>query len=507
MSEAAEASLASAAVQFRLATIWQAKGQVERAIAGYEQAIRLQPDYLPAHLELGQLLTHQGRVEEAVTVYRRALVVNPDETALEVRLAELTDQRASPSMELDPKSATGPAETSQDQPHIALYTDCSGIYGAEQWNHTLLMALARDGYRVTAIQPRAAHHLVDAQRQAGIAHVWLADDNLYDLSRPARALTDPLEPRAILSRLRPDLLLFSDGAPMSSLAAKEVALALNLPYVIVVHCATEVWASQYAPYVARLPRVYRHAQAVVSVSQANLALLHDRFGLPPDQGQVILNGRPSPFFAPPDPAARLRLRGAWRIPADALVVCTVGSLERRKGYHYLLQAMRRLGQSAVWPRLYFVWVGRGSQEGQLRAAVDRLGLQGRVRFLGERPDVVDILDAADIFVLPSEYEGMPLSVMEAMARGKPVIATAVSGIPEELGDTGRLLPNPTVNAAGVVDGLVQTLEGWARDEGLRSAVGERGRQRAAMLFTEDRMVAEYRTLIQSALPTEAASGE
>ena len=169
--------------------------------------------------------------------------------------------------------------------------------------------------------------------------------------------------------------------------------------------------------------------------------------------------------------------------------------------------MRRLRASAVWPRLTFVWVGRGSQEGQLRAAVERLGVQDRARFLGERPDVVDILDAADIFALPSEYEGMPLSVMEAMARGKPVVATAVSGIPEELGDTGRLLPDPTVDAATVVDSLVQTLEIWAGDEGLRRVVGEKGRQRAATLFTEERMVAEYRALIQSALQTAATGRE
>ena len=556
MSQASQVNLASAAVQFRLATIWQAKGQVERAIAGYEQTIRLQPDYLPAHLELGQLLVQQGRVEEAVAVYRRALVLNPGQPPFESRLAELTsrgaetDKALSRALDGHPeRSQPGPRDTMKDEnvmlseakhlvgpnetlpfaqgdsrghshlsegsqpgmrdasPHIALYTDCSGIYGAEQWNHTLLMALAQAGYRVTVIQPRAAHHLVDAQRQAGIAHVWLAEDNLYDLSRPARALTDPSEPRAILGQLRPDLLLFSDGAPVSSLAAKEVALTLNIPYLVVVHCVAEAWASQYAPFVARLPEVYRQAQTVVGVSQANLALLRGRFGLPTDQGQVILNGRPAAFFAAPDPTDRLRLREAWRIPDDAVVVCTVGSLERRKGYQYLLQAMRRLQASAVWPTLYFVWMGWGSQEGQLRAAVDRLGVQDRTRFLGERPDVVAILDAADIFALPSEYEGMPLSVMEAMARGKPVVATAVSGIPEELGDTGRLLPDPTVDAATVVDGLVQTLEIWAGDEGLRRVVGEKGRQRAATLFTEERMVAEYRALIQSALQTAATGRE
>ena len=497
-SQGSEVSLASAAVQFRLATIWQARGQTERAIAGYEEAINLRSDYLPAYLELGQLLARQGRVEAAAAVYRRGLAVQPGQAELQARLTELTSREE--SVQPDNQPGLRSADTFPNPLHIALYTDCSGIYGAEQWNHALALALAADGYRVTLVQPRAAHGLVDAQVQAGIAHVWLAEDNLYDPSRPARALTDDAEPRHILDQLRPDLLLFSDGAPMSSLAAKEVARDLGLPYLVVVHCVTEAWAEAYRPYVARLPEVYRHAQAVVCVSRANLRLLHDRFGLPPDQGIVILNGRSARFFAPPDPAAR-RLREDWRIPAQAVVVCTVGSLERRKGYPYLLQAAARLRQSRVWPALQFVWVGRGSLEGRLRAAVEGLGVSDRVHFLGERADIVDILDAADIFALPSEYEGMPLSVMEAMARGKPVVATDVSGVAEELGDTGCLLPDPNLGPAATVAGLVQTLETWAGDAGLRQSIGAQCRERAARLFTEDRMLAEYRALLQRVRPS------
>jgi glycosyltransferase involved in cell wall biosynthesis len=116
-----------------------------------------------------------------------------------------------------------------------------------------------------------------------------------------------------------------------------------------------------------------------------------------------------------------------------------------------------------------------------------LGLGDHVRFLGHRWDIADWYDAADIFILSSELEGMPLSVMEAMAKRVPVIATAVSGTPEELGDTGKLLPNPLKDSHGVIRELADTIEHWAADPELRRQVGARGHERAVQLFREELM--------------------
>src|SRR5207248_8035636 len=138
---------------------------------------------------------------------------------------------------------------------------------------------------------------------------------------------------------------------------------------------------------------------------------------------------------------------------------------------FLLKAIKDLCDSAIWSQLYFAWVGTGTLEPQLRAAVDGLGAQDHVRFLGERLDVADVLAAADIFVLTTLYEGMPRTVMEAMARGLPVAATGVSGIPEELGGTGKLLPDPLLAPQAVVSELVATIRAWAMDASLRQAGG------------------------------------
>jgi hypothetical protein len=123
-------------------------------------------------------------------------------------------------------------------------------------------------------------------------------------------------------------------------------------------------------------------------------------------------------------------------------------------------------------------------------------VEGQVKLLGRRWDVVEWLEAADVFVLPSEAEGMPLSIMEAMAKGLPVVATAVGGIPEELGETGRLMPHPQQEPHAVAGVLAETIEAWACDAGLRRAAGEACRERAEAVFREERMILETLDVVE-----------
>jgi glycosyltransferase involved in cell wall biosynthesis len=131
----------------------------------------------------------------------------------------------------------------------------------------------------------------------------------------------------------------------------------------------------------------------------------------------------------------------------------------------------------------------------LRAKVEKSAFP--VHVLGERGDIPDLLDGCDGVVLTSEFEGMPLAVMEAMARGKPVAATAVSGIPEALGPTGRLLPDPLLDGEATAAVLADVLVEWHADPVGRCEAGVAGRERAGRLFREARMVAEYVDLMRS----------
>ena len=117
---------------------------------------------------------------------------------------------------------------------------------------------------------------------------------------------------------------------------------------------------------------------------------------------------------------------------------TIGRLENIKGYRLLLSALCQWKDTPLWPKLFFAWLGSGSLESSLRSSLEEMGLADHVLMPGRRWDVPDWLDAADVFLLPSYCEGMPISIMEAMAKGLPVMATAVSGTPEELVRDGQI---------------------------------------------------------------------
>jgi len=380
--------------------------------------------------------------------------------------------------------------------HILLYTDDPQVGGVAQYNHSILCGLVKRGYRVTCVQSQKENDIITHQRKLGIQHVWLEFDTVKDFSR---TLTNLADAQNILSRAKPDLIIFSDSCPLSDFAAKQVAIQLAIPYIVVNHFVASYLAERFALCLDELSRHYTQAKAVIAVSHENLNLLHQLFRLPQDKGQVIYNGRSRKYFDLPKLSVRERLRREFDIPTEAVVCFTSAQLSVVKGFQYQLEAIRQLKHSSVWSQLYFVWAGSGHLEIQLKEEVKQLGVTKQVKFLGQRWDIPDWLDASDIFVLPSEAEGMPLAVMEAMAKGLPVIASAVSGIPEELGDTGKLLPDPKDNPQATVEELITTIQGWAVNSELRRSIGQAGKSRAEDLFREERMIQETMEVIEQAL--------
>ncbi len=271
--------------------------------------------------------------------------------------------------------------------------------------------------------------------------------------------------------------------------------------MVLIHCVQPGWAGQYRSFLDALPALYRSAVEVVAVSEENLKLLRRAFGLPGDRGRVIHNGRPEAFFAPRAALRGQQLRASLGIPADAIVALSIGRLDLVKGWQDLLDALRLLRRCPHWSRLQLVWVGSGTLAQRVRRFAGLLG-QGRVHLLEPRDDVPALMDAADLLVHPARFEGMPLVVLEAMAKGLPVIATAVSGIPEALGDTGVLLapasPGPA-DSAGISERLARAVCDLAGDEARRHRLGAAARQRALAHFTEARMIDAYLALLGRAL--------
>jgi glycosyltransferase involved in cell wall biosynthesis len=146
------------------------------------------------------------------------------------------------------------------------------------------------------------------------------------------------------------------------------------------------------------------------------------------------------------------VRADLGIRANTLLAVTVANLRVAKGYRTLLDAARLVAETGA--PVQFVAAGQGPQEAELKARIVELGLGETFRLLGYVPDAPRLIAGADMFVLASDHEGLPLAVMEALALGVPIVATAVGGVPElvEDGTSGRLVArrDPAALAAAVL---------------------------------------------------------
>lgn len=239
---------------------------------------------------------------------------------------------------------------------------------------------------------------------------------------------------------------------------------------------------------------WRLIDAVVTVSESAAVAL--RSACPERAGKitVIRNGV--------DPAAPRRgrdaVRGELRL-ADELAGIIAARLDPLKGHADLMHSMQLLPPGT--PPIVLLIAGEGSERERLEAMARELGLTPHVRFLGYRTDVMDLLRAADFFVLPSLLEGMPLSVLEAMSYGLPVIATTVGGVPEVVtdGESGVLVP-PGDPAA-----LSSAMARLAGDRALRQRLGEAGRRRVLEDFSFAAMSRSYLELYSYASTSKTAT--
>jgi glycosyltransferase involved in cell wall biosynthesis len=208
-------------------------------------------------------------------------------------------------------------------------------------------------------------------------------------------------------------------------------------------------------------------------------------GVPSTAIRVIPSGiDTAPFDAPFDRAAA---RARLGIAPGRILAIQVAALAPHKSQTTLLHAAARLRERA--PSLVTWIAGEGRLRGALLAEHARLGLDDRVRFLGFREDVVDLLRAADLFVLSSYLEGLGTSVLDAMAAGLPVVATRVGGVPEIVrdGETGLLVPPRDPEA------LAAAMARLAEEPALRERLGAGGRA-LARTYGADRTASLTRDL-------------
>jgi glycosyltransferase involved in cell wall biosynthesis len=205
----------------------------------------------------------------------------------------------------------------------------------------------------------------------------------------------------------------------------------------------------------------------IAVSESTRRFLVEKRHVPAARVRLIWNGAPLDEFAPVPAAQAAAVRRELGLPADAVVIGSIGRLNEQKGHRYLIDAAARVLAAAPDARVLIV--GDGDLEGALREQARALGIADKVVFAGHRDDVPAVLGAIDVFCISSTYEGTPLSLFEAMAAGKAIVSTAVDGCREVLEDgvTGLLVPPR--DAEGLAAALVRLVADPARREALARA--------------------------------------
>jgi glycosyltransferase involved in cell wall biosynthesis len=360
---------------------------------------------------------------------------------------------------------------------IALMTETTGPGGLE----TMLVILAEElrdrGHEVVPIIPSAPREwLHDSLSSRG----FVVEGYPSGLGWGA-SLTSALALLSILRRRMVQALHCHDftAAVLGTVSAR----ILEIPSMMTLHGSTyytERWHRR-----SLLGWAARMSDGVVAVSEAVGERLTRELSLGQEAVEVIPNGTSMVR------GDRERGRRALGVTAGEFVILSVGRVVRIKGFDVLTRAAPLIDPAGQSVR--FLVAGEGGE----REALERMNLAAcgpRVEFLGMRNDVPDLLAGADLFVMPSLSEGLPMALIEAMAAGLPVVATRVGGIPEvvEDGHSGHLVAPEDPGA--LADGI-SLLMGDSR---LRARLAQAGMLRAKEHFSSGRMTADYERLLTGA---------
>jgi glycosyltransferase involved in cell wall biosynthesis len=312
--------------------------------------------------------------------------------------------------------------------------------------------------------------LYDATQHLGIPTSVIGIDGAFDLQW-ARAFAALVRKERVAAIHAHEFTANSYGSLMGQI--------LGVPVVATVH------GKSYFADRAKRRMAYRYVSRVsrmVAVCEDLKTFIVQRAGIAERRVSVIYNGVEAPV---PTADRAGAIRAELSLQTFEHVIGAVGSLYPVKGHVHLIRAMPSILRA--FPRALLLLVGQGELEQPLKTEAARLRLGEHVRFLGFRGDVPALLSLFDAFVLPSLSEGLSMALLEAMAAGKPVVATRVGGNPEAVveGDTGFLVD--AESPASLADAIARLL----RDKAQAARMGERGRRRVREKFSFSATVEQY----------------
>ena len=329
--------------------------------------------------------------------------------------------------------------------------------------------------------------LADAAAQAGLPTFTLASDHPHFVAMV----------RDLVGVLRSEQAsLICTHHYKADLIGRAAAWIAGIPCVSVSHGWTA--ESRRVRFYEQLDRTaLRFMDAVICVSDAQASKVR-RCGVAPARVRTVRNAIDPSVYGARDARERARLEAIFARPPRR-IVGAIGRLSPEKGFDVLVAAIGSIAHAH--PELGVVIFGDGPLRASLQRQIDALGLTERVVLPGFASGLERVTPAFDLFVLPSHTEGLPVVVLEAMASSVPVVATAVGGTPEALGDgdCGTLVPagDPGRLAAAIVDVLA--------DEDRRGTMGRAGRARVEAHFTFSAQAAAYRETFDRVYDTKRSS--
>lgn len=264
----------------------------------------------------------------------------------------------------------------------------------------------------------------------------------------------------------------------------------GVPALVTTEHGKELWKSRWRVAVDRFLSGWTARHICVSEDGRNIRLRRER--VRPDRLIVIPNGVAVPATVR-DPGIRRRIRTEFGLKAEQPVMATVGRVVEAKGYPHLVEAFAKL--RVDWPELHWLQVGMGPDAGALAAAAQAAGVAEAMTMAGNRPDVADILQAVDLWVMSSLREGLSVALLEAMAAACPIVATEVGGTPDAVtsGHEGLLVPPADPQAlADAVDVLL-------RDPDRAAALGAAARGRVQREYAIDTVARRIENVYREAL--------
>jgi glycosyltransferase involved in cell wall biosynthesis len=367
----------------------------------------------------------------------------------------------------------------RQQLRIAMMLESDGPGGAEMMVFRLAEELRRRGHVVVPVGPiNGIGWLGDLFRGAGVS------PEFFRIRRPL----DPACVRGLVHLFREhDINAVHSHEFTMAVYGAAASRLMRLPHVITMHGGFRACTAFRRRLALRW--AMRNSSHTVMVSRATQRQFATDLGLHEGRFTVVPNGVPS------IPGTADHVRAEFGIRPGERVLLAVGTLERHKGHRVLLEALshlERAKEKVPW-RLIIAGGRGGDQHDALIEFAEETGLNDRVHVVTNRNDIPDLLALADIFVMPSLFEGLPMALLEAMIAGKAIVASATSGIPEAI-ESGRegLLVTP-----GDVAALARALQSLLTDEARRSALGEAAARRAGGEFTVQVMADRYEALYAS----------